>query len=84
MLGIRIDAYHQLLSIVVAALAVSHYNETQTGWMIKKFVHTARHYRTAKIKLANQSCPPPTTTRRPPRGDRRNRQKTCHATDFPA
>src|ERR1700748_3142767 len=29
------------LSIVFAALAVSHYIETQTGWSIKKFVRTA-------------------------------------------
>lgn len=32
------------LSIVVAALAVSQYLETQTVWSIEKFVRTARRY----------------------------------------
>ena len=54
--------YHHLresieahLSIVVAALAVSHYIERQTGWSIKKFVRTTRRYRTVKIKAGNQT-----------------------------
>jgi hypothetical protein len=54
--------YHHLresieahLSIVVAALAVSHYIERQTDWSIKKFVRTARRYRTVKIKAGNQT-----------------------------
>jgi hypothetical protein len=54
--------YHHLresieahLSIVFAAMAVSHYIETQTGWSIKKFVRTARRYRTVKIKAGNQT-----------------------------
>jgi hypothetical protein len=54
--------YHHLresieahLSIVVAAIAVSHYIETQTGWSIKKFVRTTRRYRTVKIKAGNQT-----------------------------
>ena len=42
------------LSIVVAALAVSHWIEHQTGWSIKKFVRTARRYRTVKIKAGRQ------------------------------
>jgi transposase len=42
------------LSIVVAAMAVSHYIEAQTGWSIKKFVRTARRYRTLKIKAGRQ------------------------------
>jgi hypothetical protein len=42
------------LSIVVAAMAASHHIEAQTGWSIKKFVRTARRYRTAKIKAGNQ------------------------------
>ncbi len=53
--------YHHLresieahLSIVVAAMAVSHYIEHQTGWSIKKFVRTARRYRTVKIKAGRQ------------------------------
>jgi hypothetical protein len=54
--------YHHLresieahLSIVVAAMAVSHYIEHQTGWSIKKFVRTSRRYRTVKIKAGNQT-----------------------------
>lgn len=54
--------YHHLresieahLSIVVAALAVSHYIEDQTGWSIKKFIRTARRYRTIKIKAGNHN-----------------------------
>lgn len=31
--------------IVVAAMAVSHQAETQTGWGIKEFVRNARRYR---------------------------------------
>ena len=33
-----------------AALAVSHWIETTTGWSIKKFVRTARRYRTITIQ----------------------------------
>ena len=46
-----IDAH---LSIVVAALAISHHIEHQTGWSIKKFVRTARRYRNVKIKAGRQ------------------------------
>jgi len=46
-----IDAH---LSIIVAALAVSHHIEHQTGWSIKKFVRTARRYRNVKIKAGRQ------------------------------
>ncbi|RFZ04549.1 Transposase DDE domain protein [Mycobacterium marinum] len=47
-----IDAH---LSIVVAAMAVSHYIETQTGWSIKRFVRTTRRYRTVKIQAGNHT-----------------------------
>ncbi len=46
-----IDAH---LSIVFAALPVSHRIEHQTGWSIKKFVRTARRYRTVRIKAGRQ------------------------------
>jgi transposase len=53
--------YHHLresieahLSIVVAAMAVGHYIEAETGWSIKKFVRTTRRYRSVKIKAGNQ------------------------------
>ena len=43
------------LSIVVAAMAVSHWIEVQTGWSIKKFVRTARRYRTVRIKAGGHT-----------------------------
>ncbi len=47
-----IDAH---LTIVFAALAVSHWIEHQTGWSIKKFVRTARRYRTVQIQAGPQT-----------------------------
>jgi hypothetical protein len=35
---------------VFAALAVSRWIEQQTGWSIRKFVKTARRYRTIQIQ----------------------------------
>jgi hypothetical protein len=49
------DSIEAHLSIVVAAMAVSHHIETKTGWSIKKFVRTARRYRTVKIQAGNQT-----------------------------
>ena len=49
------DSIEAHLSTVVAAMAVSHYIETQTGWSIKKFVRTARRYRTVKIKAGEHT-----------------------------
>jgi hypothetical protein len=43
-----IDAH---LTIVFAALAVSRWIEDRTGWSIKKFVRTARRYRTIEIQV---------------------------------
>jgi hypothetical protein len=55
-----IDAH---LTVVFAALAVSHWIESQTGWSIKKFVRTARRYRTVTIQAGLQTLtaaePPP-------------------------
>jgi hypothetical protein len=42
-----IDAH---LTIVFAALAVSRLIEHRTGWSIRKFVRTARRYRTVHIQ----------------------------------
>jgi len=50
-----IDAH---LSIIVAALAVSHDIKHQTGWSIKQFVRTARRYRNVKIKAGRQILTP--------------------------
>ena len=48
------DSIEAHLSIVFAALAVSHWIEHQTGWSIKKFVRTARRYRTVTIQAGRQ------------------------------
>jgi hypothetical protein len=38
------------LAIVFAALAVTRFIESRTGWSIKRFVRTARRYRTIQIR----------------------------------
>jgi len=43
-------ARHSIRSIVFAALAVSRWIEDRTGWSIRKFVRTARRYRTIQIQ----------------------------------
>jgi hypothetical protein len=44
------DSIEAHLTIVLAALAVSRWIEQQTGWSIRKFVKTARRYRTIQIQ----------------------------------
>jgi len=46
-----IDAH---LTIVFAALAVTRLIEARTGWSIKKFIQTARRYRTIHIRAGQQ------------------------------
>jgi transposase len=43
------------LTIVFAAMAVSRWIEDRTGWSIKKFVHTARRYRTIEIQAGSHT-----------------------------
>ena len=43
------------LTIVFAAMAVTHWIERETGWSIKKFVRTARRYRTITIQAGRQT-----------------------------
>jgi hypothetical protein len=43
------------LTIVFAAMAVTHWIETQTGWTIKQFVRTTRRYRTITIQAGQQT-----------------------------
>jgi Transposase DDE domain len=43
------------LTIVFAALAVTRLIEERTGWSIKKFVRTARRYRTVQIRAGQQT-----------------------------
>jgi len=47
-----IDAH---LAVVFAALAVSHWIETRTGWTIKKFVRELRRYRQDTINTGTQT-----------------------------
>ena len=65
-----IDAH---LNIVFAALAVTRLIEARTGWSIKKFVQTARRYRTVQIRAgdaaAHRRRPDPDGTTRRPRSD---------------
>jgi Transposase DDE domain len=44
------DSIEAHLTIVFAALAVSRWTEAQTGWSIRKFVRTARRYRTIEVQ----------------------------------
>jgi hypothetical protein len=41
--------------VVFAALAITRFIEDRTGWSIKKFVRTARRYRTVEIRLGQQT-----------------------------
>src|SRR5579862_7294509 len=43
------------LTIVFAALAVTRFIEQRTGWSIKKFVRTARRYRTVQIRAGRHT-----------------------------
>jgi hypothetical protein len=57
------DSIEAHLTVVFAALAVSHWIETQTGWSIKKFIRAARRYRTVTIQPGSHTLiasePPP-------------------------
>jgi hypothetical protein len=48
------DSIEAHLTVVFAAMATSHWIEHQTGWSIKKFVRTARRYRTVQIRAGRQ------------------------------
>jgi hypothetical protein len=49
------DSIEAHLSIVFAALAVSRWIEATTGWSIRKFVRTARRYRTIEIQAGDHT-----------------------------
>jgi hypothetical protein len=49
------DSIEAHLTIVFAALAISRWIETQTGWSIRKFVRTARRCRTIQIQAGPQT-----------------------------
>ena len=49
------DSIEAHLTIVFAALAISRWIEHQTGWSIRKFVKTARRYRTIEIQAGDHT-----------------------------
>jgi len=49
------DSIEAHLSVVFAALAVTRWIEARTGWSTRKFVRTARRYRTIKIQAGRQA-----------------------------
>jgi transposase len=49
------DSIEAHLTIVFAALAVSHWIEHTTSWSIKKFVKTMRRYRTVEIQAGDHT-----------------------------
>jgi len=49
------DSIEAHLTIVFAALAVTRFIEDRTGWSIKKFVRTARRYRTVQIRAGKHT-----------------------------
>jgi hypothetical protein len=60
---------------VLAALAVSRWLEQRTGWSIKKFVRTARRYRTVSIRVGDHTI----TAADPLPDDLRHALKSIHA-----
>ena len=50
-----IAAVPQLAAPVFAALAVSRWIEARTGWSIRRFVKTARRYRTIQIQAGQHT-----------------------------
>ena len=49
------DSIEAHLTIVFAALAVSRWIEARTGWSIRRFVKTARRYRTIQIQAGQHT-----------------------------
>ena len=49
------DSIEAHLTIVFAALAISRWIENQTAWSIRKFVRTARRYRTVEIQAGGHT-----------------------------
>jgi transposase len=73
------DSIEAHLTIVFAGLAVSRSTENQTGWSIRKFVRTARRYRTIQI----QAGPRTITAADPcPTNSARASKRSTAPTDF--
>lgn len=67
------------LNIVFAALAISRWIESQTGWSIKKFVTTTRRYRTIEINAGGHTI----TAAHPLPADLAAALQTIHAAERP-
>jgi hypothetical protein len=74
------DSIEAHLTIVFAALAVSRWIEHQTGWSIRKFVKTARRYRTIEV----QAGPHVITAAHPLPDDLRQALQTITSPSWPA
>jgi hypothetical protein len=63
------DSIEAHLTIVFAPLAVTRWLESTIGWSIKKFIRTARRYRTIEIQAGAHTItaadPYPTTSAMP-------------------
>jgi Transposase DDE domain len=71
------DSIEAHLTIVFAALAVSRWIEDRTGWSIKRFVKTARRYRTIQIQAGAHTV----TAADPLPDDLRAALETIHSTN---
>ncbi len=71
------DSIEAHLTIVFAALAVSRWIEHQTGWSIRRFVKTARRYRTIQIQAGDHTI----TAADPIPDDLRQALEAINATD---
>jgi Transposase DDE domain len=69
------DSIEAHLTIVLAALAISRWLEQCTGWSIKKFLRTARRYRTVSIRVTDHII----TAADPLPDDLRHALKAIHA-----
>jgi len=74
------DSIEAHLTIVLAALAVSRWIEHHTGWSIRKFVKTARRYRTIQIQAGDHII----TAAEPLPGDLRQAIAAINTTTPPA
>jgi hypothetical protein len=70
------DSIEAHLTIVFAALAISRWIEDTTKWSIRKFVRTARRYRTIQIQAGQHTV----TAADPPPDDLRQALDHIHTT----
>ena len=49
------DSIEAHLTIVFAALAITRFIDNRTGWSLRKFLRTARRYRTVQIRVGQHT-----------------------------